>query len=58
MLYPYHKTLLQAKIIKRQQKYTIVISIREVVDGNPMMYKKSVKLIFIFIFCKKNIEIQ
>ena len=58
MLYSYHKASLQTKIIKRQQKYTIIILIHEVVDGNPMMYKKSVKLIFIFIFCKKNIEIQ
>ena len=47
MLYSYHKTLLQAKIIKRQQKYTIVISIYEVIDGNRMMYKKKIiKIIF------------
>ena len=47
MLYSYYKTSLQAKIIKRQQKYTIVISIHEEVDDNPMMYKKkSIKLIF------------
>ena len=47
MLYSYYKASLQAKIIKRQQKYTIVISIHEVVDDNPMMYKKkSIKLIF------------
>ena len=47
MLYSYHKASLEAKIIKRQQKYTIIISIHEVVDGNPMMYKKkSIKLIF------------
>ena len=51
MLYSYHKASLQIKIIKRQQKYTIVISIHEVVDGNPMMYKKTfIKLIF---FIKK-----
>ena len=31
----YHKASLQAKIIKRQQKYIIVISIHKVVDGNP-----------------------
>ena len=52
MLYSYHdqcfEATLQAKIIKRQQKYTIVISINEVVDGNPMMYKKtSIKLNFL-----------
>ena len=35
MLYSYHKSSLQAKIIKRQQKYIIVISIHEAVDGNP-----------------------
>ena len=47
MLYFYHKASLQAKIIKRQQKYTIVISLHKVVDGNSMMYtKKSIKLIF------------
>ena len=47
MLYSYHKASLQAKIIKRQQKYTTVISIHEVVDDNPMMdKKKSIKLIF------------
>ena len=41
MLYSYHKASLQAKIIKRQQKYTIIISIHEIVDDNPMMYKKN-----------------
>ena len=43
MLYSYHKASLQAKIIKKkqQQKYTIVISIHEVVDDNPMMDKKN-----------------
>ena len=55
MLYSYHdqcfEATLQAKIIKRQQKYTTVISIHEVVDDNPMMYKKtSIKLNF---FLKK-----
>ena len=55
MLYSYHKTLLQAKIIKRQQKYTIVISIYEVIDGNRMMYKKkNYKNNFLY----KNIEVQ
>ena len=50
MLYSYHKTSLQAKIIKRQQKYTIVISIHKVVDGNPMMYiKKIYKINFFYI---------
>ena len=53
MLYSYYdqcfEATLQAKIIKRQQKYTIVISIHEVVDGNPMMYKKtSIKLLFFY----------
>ena len=48
MLYSYDKASLQAKIIKRQQKYTIVISIHEVVDGSPIMYKKTtIKLIFL-----------
>ena len=46
MLYSYHKASLQAKIIKRQQKYTIVISIHEVVDDNPMMDKKIYKINF------------
>ena len=60
MLYSYYdqcfEATLQAKIIKRQQKYTIVISIHEVVDDNPMMdKKKSIKLIF---FIYKNIEVQ
>ena len=43
MLYSYHKASLQAKIIykKKQQKYTIVILIHEVVDDNPMMDKKN-----------------
>ena len=59
MVYSYHdqcfKASLQAKIIKRQQNYTIVISIHEVVDSNPMMYKKkSIKLIFLY----KNINVQ
>ena len=55
MLYSYHKTSLQAKFIKRQQKYIIVISIHKVVDGNPMIYKKkSIKLIFLY----KNINVQ
>ena len=54
MLYSYHKASLQAKIIKRQQKYTTIISIHEVVDDNPMMdKKKSIKLIFLY----KNIEV-
>ena len=52
MLYSYHdqcfEATLQAKIIKRQKKYIIVISIHEVVDGNPIMYKKTtIKLIFL-----------
>ena len=52
MLYSYHdqcfEATLQAKIIKRQKKYIIVISIHEVVDDNPMMdKKKSIKLIFL-----------
>ena len=34
-LYSNHKASLQAKIIKRQQKYIIIISIHEVIDGNP-----------------------
>ena len=55
MLYSYHKASLQTKIIKRQQKYTIIILIHEVVDGNPMMYKKKfTKLIFLY----KNIKVQ
>ena len=50
MLYSYHKASLQAKIIKRQQKYTIIISIYEVVKGNPMMYKKQIyKINFFYI---------
>ena len=49
MLYSYHKSSLQAKIIKRQQKYIIVISIHEVVDDNPMMDKKKIYKIDFFI---------
>ena len=45
MLYSYHdqcfEATLQAKIIKKTKKYTVVLSIHEVVDGNPMMYKKN-----------------
>ena len=59
MLYSYHdqcfEATLQAKIIKKTKKYTVVLSIHEVVDGNPMMYKKkSIKLIFLY----KNINVQ
>ena len=50
MLYSYHKASLQAKIIKKQQKYTIVISIHEVVDDNPIMDKKKIyKINFFYI---------
>ena len=57
MLYSYHKASLQAKIIyiKKQQKYTIVILIHEVVDDNPMMDKKKIYKINFFIY--KNIEV-
>ena len=54
MLYFYHKASLQAKIIKRQQKYTIVISIHEVVNDNPIMYKKIYKINFLY----KNINVE
>ena len=42
-------------MIKRQQKYTIAISIHEVVDDNPMMDRKKIYKINFFIY--KNIEV-
>ena len=43
----------------RQQKYTIIISIHEVVDGNPMMYKKtSIKSFFFYKKYRSTIKIH
>ena len=58
MLYSYHdqcfEATLQAKIIKKTKKYTIVLSIHEVVDGNLMYKKKFYKINFLY----KNINVE